>query len=324
MRKLGNSIGWVVLCVIASNARAENGVQLGTHGLAAFERQDYPAAVRFFTSALQSKGLKALDRELAYLKRGEAELDLGQIAAGSRDLRKALQLKPDDTEAQQFLKLAESAQPQTAAVLSPRAAAAERMQRVQTAWGAMARLPGHIWLEIDDKPIMYFQFQWDEPWKVLTFTGMDRNGNPFAGQYQLDEATSQISGMAIFKGQAGQSLVQTTPDSWTDEGQSGKSQTRQTFQATGPAAFQLSQTWLKNGKWYQGKPMQYVQASPTVIASLGWTTAPPQPSFWSGMLSSMKAGALAGLQDGIHDGVHDRTQCGIAGKKTQAPGCANQ
>lgn len=321
MRKAWSYVVGVALAAVASSATGASGVQLGTQGLAAFDRQDYAGAIRLFTLALKAKDLKASDRELAYLKRGEAELDLGQVANGIRDLHKALELKPDDVEASQFLQLAESAPPPVPSASVSKQSTLSRSQRIQAAWGAMARLPGHTWLEIDDKPTMYFQYQWEQPWKVMTFTGMDKNGNPFAGQYQLDEATSQISGVAVFKGQAGQSQVQTTADTWVAESQSGSSQTRQTFQVSGATAFQLTQTWLKGSKWYQGKPMQYVQVSPTVIAGLGWTTAPPQPSFWAGLLSSMKAGAIAGFQDGIHDGIHDRTQCGIAGKRTQAPGC---
>lgn len=72
------------------------GVQSGLAGITALNNGNYQDAIRLFTLALKAGDLKANDRELAYLKRGEAELDLGQVAPGLRDLRKALQLKPDD------------------------------------------------------------------------------------------------------------------------------------------------------------------------------------------------------------------------------------
>ena len=283
----------VASVLVAGRAQCSS-VSDGNAGMAALTSGQFHRAIDLFTHALKAGRLNSADRELAYVKRGEAELALNLLDSSLKDFRRALQLKPDDAEATQFLQIAEATlvQPKANSRVQP----SRREQQLQLAWGAMARLPGHTWLEIDDKPIMYFQYQWEQPWKVLIFTGMDRNGNPFAGQYQLDEATSQISGVAVFKGQAGQSQVQTTDDTWIDEGHSGDSQTRQTFQVSGPTSFQLSQTWLKGGKWRQGKPMQYVQVSPTIIAGLGWTTAPPQPSFWAGMLSSLKAGAIAGFQ----------------------------
>lgn len=296
-------------------------IQLGAAGLAALDRGAYQEAVGLFTRILAARHLKADDRELAYLKRGEAKIALGMPAAGEADLRAALKIHPEDAEAQRFLEIAESARPSPTSDPSSGRAAASRSQRLRAAWGAMAQLPGRTWLEIDGKPLIYFQYEWERPFEILTVTGMDRSGKLFAGRYQLDEATSQISAIESYKGQVTAAQIQATADGFTEDAQTPSPQSRATFQVSGPGAFQVTRATFRGGKWSEGKPIQLMEVNQALVASLGWSQAAPTPSVWSGLMTSLKEGALAGFRDGVHDGVHDATQCRIAGKRSQAPGC---
>jgi outer membrane protein OmpA-like peptidoglycan-associated protein len=68
-------------------------------GLDALQRGDNPTAIRLFSKALASQQLAKADRELAYLKRGEAHLAAHENDLALVDATRALALKPDDSEA---------------------------------------------------------------------------------------------------------------------------------------------------------------------------------------------------------------------------------
>src|SRR6185312_10198341 len=68
----------IALAPIGANA---TGVADGAAGMAALERGDYKVAISLFTRALKAGDLRPQDQELAYLKRGEAELGLGLMKA---------------------------------------------------------------------------------------------------------------------------------------------------------------------------------------------------------------------------------------------------
>jgi Ni/Co efflux regulator RcnB len=68
-------------------------------GLDALNRGDDAAAIQLLTRALKSGGLSTADRELAYLKRGEAYLAAGDRPKALADADRALGLESGDSEA---------------------------------------------------------------------------------------------------------------------------------------------------------------------------------------------------------------------------------
>ncbi len=88
MRKIGTifrkfallAIPVALPCQTSANENS-SGIAAGKAGISALEAGSYQRAISLFTRALSDKQLKSADRELAYLKRGEAELDLGCTTA---------------------------------------------------------------------------------------------------------------------------------------------------------------------------------------------------------------------------------------------------
>jgi tetratricopeptide (TPR) repeat protein len=80
----------------------------GNAGLQALSDGDYKRAVMLFTRALNSGALARDDKEFAYSQRGIAYLKEGNATAAIADLRRALQIKPDDQDAQSALQEAQS------------------------------------------------------------------------------------------------------------------------------------------------------------------------------------------------------------------------
>ncbi|HLI65450.1 MAG TPA: hypothetical protein VKU90_03715 [Caulobacteraceae bacterium] len=68
-------------------------------GVAAIARHDAAEAVRLFTAALDSGQLTSGDREIAYARRADAELQLGRKTDALADAQAALALAPGDAEA---------------------------------------------------------------------------------------------------------------------------------------------------------------------------------------------------------------------------------
>lgn len=83
---------------IASSALADP-VADAKAGLDALNRGDNALAIRLFTQALGSGSLTPIDRELAYVKRAEANLAAGNKSAALADANQALALEAGDSEA---------------------------------------------------------------------------------------------------------------------------------------------------------------------------------------------------------------------------------
>jgi tetratricopeptide (TPR) repeat protein len=91
----------VVFCAAGGAAwsQSADGVADAQAGQAALDRGDNAEAVARFTTALVNPGFAQADRELAYVRRGEAYLGLGQKELALADATKALGLAPTDAEA---------------------------------------------------------------------------------------------------------------------------------------------------------------------------------------------------------------------------------
>jgi len=95
----------ILTAAIATNAVA-GGIEDGTAGLYALDRGSIDEAIRLFTKAIGDGDLSSDDLEFAYFNRGKAYLAKADHKAAIADLRQAVHLKPDDTEAQRILQAA--------------------------------------------------------------------------------------------------------------------------------------------------------------------------------------------------------------------------
>ena len=86
------------------------GIEDGTAGVEALKRGSYDEAIRLFTKAIKGGDLTNDDLEFAYFNRGQTYLDKGDKKHAIADLKQAVRLNPDDTDAQRSLHLALSNQ----------------------------------------------------------------------------------------------------------------------------------------------------------------------------------------------------------------------
>lgn len=277
----------------------QNGVQDGTAGLTALNDGKYDDAIRLFTRALADKKLTASDRAVAYYDRGLAHLKKGQRQSAAADFRSALKLKPGDAEIQQHLAIALAPPPTPA-------------QLLQATWGPLATLPGQIWLQSVKGPEFYVAYQWAQPGIVISYSGMDRAGNPIAGQYQLDPATRKITGQTIYRGKITTGDVEIASDGYVEVVMEKDTQVRQVYSRSGPTAFVVKAEALKKGIWKPVRTATYTQATPEMVLALGWTAAPAQANN-VGFMQQLKAGAMAGFQEGLREGVRDAAQARARG-----------
>jgi tetratricopeptide (TPR) repeat protein len=85
--------------MLAAGAANANPLDDAKAGMMAFNKGDNTAAVRLFTSAIDSRKLTRTDQELAYVKRAQAHIALDQGQAALADSYSALKLDPADNEA---------------------------------------------------------------------------------------------------------------------------------------------------------------------------------------------------------------------------------
>ncbi len=82
-----------------ADAQSADGVSEAQAGQVAFDRGDNAEAVNRFTAALLNPGLAQADRELAYVRRGQAYLGLGRKDLALADAIKALEIDAADADA---------------------------------------------------------------------------------------------------------------------------------------------------------------------------------------------------------------------------------
>lgn len=95
------SLVWAtgVAVFLAAGTASANPLDDAKEGMKAFNKGDNAGAVRLFTSAINSRRLTRTDQELAFVKRAEARIALGQGQGALADAYSALNLDPADNEA---------------------------------------------------------------------------------------------------------------------------------------------------------------------------------------------------------------------------------
>ena len=142
-----------LLCLCVSTASA-GAIDDGNQGLDALNKGQYDTAVRYFSKALASGQLKLDDQEFAYLNRAKAYLSEGDRAAGLADLRRALQLRPDDREAGTLLQETTSGGQRSNAARNPSASAA------LARWGLFQTIADRLWMRNVKGRTVYEKIQW--------------------------------------------------------------------------------------------------------------------------------------------------------------------
>jgi tetratricopeptide (TPR) repeat protein len=100
-------LGLTVALTAGAALAKERGSDLANAGLDALNAHDYAKAVDLFSAAIHSGDLKGGDEEYAYVERGQAYLSSKQYGLAQADFKHALELKPDDRDAQVGLDIAD-------------------------------------------------------------------------------------------------------------------------------------------------------------------------------------------------------------------------
>jgi len=186
-------LGTIVLALTLASVAHGTALDDATAGLDAYNRGAYDDAIRLFTKAIQSGRLSSSDKEFAYLNRGNAYAGKGDYPRATADLKLALKLKPDDTDAQQALqavvdKQSEGADEQAQASAAPVGGGA-------AAWGPLAAMADHYyWYQSAGQPdhSAYVKVSWATPQEALSLSIKTKDDQPEIYEYKLDDKTGKI------------------------------------------------------------------------------------------------------------------------------------
>jgi hypothetical protein len=197
----------------------------------------------------------------------------------------------------------------------------------------MAELPGDQWLLLDTGPALYLQYQWDRSGGALHFSGMDRDGYAIAGRYALDPRTNEITGLSARRGAAIPASVELIDSGFVVTTEDSETLTRQTYRRAGAGSFSVTVEERQRGRAGPVRTLRLVQASPEVIATLGWVARTPdseaadaaaraaafgrQPSFGRRLSNAFQDGVVVGVHDGVRDGVQEVTREAITGDEVR-------
>jgi tetratricopeptide (TPR) repeat protein len=182
---------FAVLLTFVATAAVAGAIDDGNAGLDALNKGSYDEAVRLFTKALKSGQLKGDDQEFAYFNRGKAYVGKHDYAKAIADLKKAVKIKPDDTDAQDALTEAQSD-------LSTKAEGSGFSQHAHSGgWGSLAALAGrYFWYQErgQDARSAVAHYEWLIPQQALHFIIRSKDRVLASGIYKLDPATGKLIG----------------------------------------------------------------------------------------------------------------------------------
>lgn len=275
-------IGTSVVCALAllafaSVARA-GGVEDGEAGLAALNSGDYDTAIRLFTRAILIGKLSPNDSEFAYLNRGSAFEAKGDHDHALADFQKAVQIKPDDADAQTALRTALDRRSGGGSRVPGNVAgqAASREGPITGApgdpWGLMSAMVGrYFWVDPLGRPPheSFARFTWLAPQSTLSYQQRSKAGQLVVSEFKIDPQTGKI----IFS-----ALSQNNPIYGTVEA-SARGYTETTFIAGAPNRFittvqrdgslvEARQVFM-NGGWRDTTTTQLSEATPEDLAAAG-------------------------------------------------------
>ncbi|MGD0143324.1 MAG: tetratricopeptide repeat protein [Rhizomicrobium sp.] len=188
---------WLSMMALTATTVAYAGaVEDGTAGLAALNRGSYDEAIRLFTRALKSGELSPEDREFAYLNRGNAYLAKNDFKDAVADLRKAVELKPDDSDAQASLQAALSERHGTAAGGETRSA----QSSPTGGWGFLPAMVGkYYWYQVsgENPQQMFVHVEWATPQQILRSTVHTKDRTIVVAETVLDNTTGKLLDISL-------------------------------------------------------------------------------------------------------------------------------
>jgi tetratricopeptide (TPR) repeat protein len=258
--------GTILAAAIATAAWA-NASDDGNAGVEALNSGAYDQAIRLFTRALKSGELAGDDKEFAYFNRGKAYIGKGEFKLAVADLKAALKLKPDDSDAQAALDDAQSSADGggggTHVAAGP----------VGTGWGFLGDLAGrYFWYEAPGKDphLAIVRYQWGTPQQTLNYVIRTKTDTAVAGQYKLDPATNKVVEAEATLNATVYGTVTASRNGLTEYLFNAGTPNRQTGtrQPDGSIAIK-SQTYV-NGAWQDGASVTLVEVPEADAESQGF------------------------------------------------------
>lgn len=185
------------------------GIEDGTEGLAALNRGSYDEAIRLFTKALNEGDLSTDDTEFAYYNRGKAYLAKGDTRHAIADLKRAVQLKPDDSDAQDSLQTAMSQQGGSSVASAP----ATPAQAPSSGWGFLSAMAGkYYWVQASGPSTqkLFVHYEWTTPQQVLRFETHNKDHATVVGEFMRDPATGKLLEISLSATTIAYSTLQTS------------------------------------------------------------------------------------------------------------------
>lgn len=186
----------------------------------------------------------------------------------------------------------------------------------------LAQLSGKVWLLSDARPFQYVQYEAAADNGILTFGGMDNDGNVIGGYFAIDPSTGETTLFSVRNGGVAHYDVLVDDQSIIMTGEDSGANVRQTYRRLGFAQFKVAFEERRNGRWIAIREADYHLATPEAVRALNWIERNPeaeraaelarvalmdeQPSFFRRFVFAIQDGLVVGVQTGVETGVSDR------------------
>jgi len=245
-----------VLALTLAHSAWAGGVEDGEAGLKSLDRGDYAGAVRLFTVALDAGDLADADREFAYLNRGKAYLAMHDRAKAVADLREAVKLKRDDSEAQDALR---SALASNVTVQTPAPS-----RRGTDRWGLLRAMVGkYYWYEIPgQKPhSKYMHLTWLTPELTMIVSQESKKGLVAVGEYKFDEEANRLLASGVQSKTAYYSTADVNATSLSEFGYFKDTPIHSTLTRMPDGSFDEHQQTFTDSRWQDAGDARWVETS---------------------------------------------------------------
>ncbi|HEY3811906.1 MAG TPA: tetratricopeptide repeat protein [Caulobacteraceae bacterium] len=285
---LHRAVGGAVAIVAAAGAATAvaGPAEDGNAGLEAMDRGDYHAAAHLFSLVIKAPDAAPDDKEFAYLNLGTIYLRQGHYVQATANLQNAIQLKPDDNEAQIQLELAQAGK--------------NGADALTVRWGGVRVLDGGTWVATTSKedrkhkvkfnPMYYLTYQWTTKGDALSFTGKDKVGSAVTGDVTRDPQTGVLTSTSTVNGKTETLYIEPTLNGYIEWGEN--STVKVTVTPQDATTFNVVQESYKNNTWTRSASYQFVK-SPDLARTLDKRIAGNRTKHCLG------AGLAAGLVSGI-------------------------
>jgi hypothetical protein len=246
----------------ASHVRAD-GVADGNAGMEALKNQDYDKAIRMFTRALLVGKLSQEDSEFAYFNRGNAYAGQGDLDKAIADYQKAIQIKPDDADAQSALQAALDKKS------GPKGSASSAGG---DPWGLMSSMVGKLyWYQPLGKPPhdAFLKVSWVTEQRDLSLSVKSRTGQPLVSEYKIDNTTGNIIFSALVNDAPEYGTVKAAPSTFTETTFVNGSPVRFVTKVQGDGSLLQTKQVFLGGAWEDTTTVQLVETTVDELGAAG-------------------------------------------------------